>query len=121
MATMNSVIEELEEVKPNVVPDEIKYKWLANLDGRISIEVFGQKEATVYTLPDDADKTLMVSAPYDDIYVLYCSAMVDFYNREYENYNNAVMVFQESMGALKTWYIQNHRQCEARNFRNVMG
>lgn len=121
MATMKSVIVELEEVKPNVIPDEIKYKWLATLDGRISIEVFGEKEAKTYALPDDADTELLVKAPHDDIYVLYCSAMVDFYNREYENYNNAVMIFQQSMDALKTWYIQNNRLSKARNFRNVMG
>ena len=90
---MNSVIGELEEVKPNVIPDEIKYKWLATLDGRISIEVFGEKEAKTYTLPDDADTELLVKAPHDDIYVLYCSAMVDFYNRAHEYFIKILTAF----------------------------
>lgn len=121
MSTMNSVIEELEAVKPNVIPDETKFKWLANLDGRLSIEVFGEREAKTYTLPEDADAELLVKEPFDNIYVLYCCAMVDFYNREFSSYNNSVLMFQECLDQLKTWHIQNHRQCGARNFRNVMG
>ena len=119
MATMNEVIGELEEVKPNVITDEVKYKWLANLDGRISLQVHMEDAPVTYVLPDDAEKQLLVGAPFDDLYVLYCSAMVDFYNREYNNYNFSVMLFQERFEAYKAFYIQHHPTCKAGNFRNV--
>lgn len=121
MATMNSVIEYIDRVKPNVYSDDDKYRWISTLEGRISTEVFGQWAPITYTLPDDADTELMLMAPFDDIYALYVAAMIDFHNREYSDYNNTVLMFQERMDALKAWYIRNHRQCEARNFRNVMG
>lgn len=119
--TMNKVIEELDALKPNVVPDETKMKWIANLDGLISVQVHMDTEPISYTLPDDADNELLVGAPYDDIYVLYCSAMVDFYNREYNNYNFSVLLFNERLDAYKAYYIQRHPTCRAMNFRNVMG
>lgn len=119
MATMNTVIEELEGLKPNVISDEIKYKWLANLDGLISVQVHMDAEPIQYKLPNDADKTLLVGAPFDDIYVLYCSAMVDFYNREYNNYNFSVSLFNDRLEAYKAYYIQRHPACSIGNFRNV--
>lgn len=119
--TMNKVIEELDSVKPNAYSEEDKYKWIARLDGMISLEVYGDKEPVQYNLPKDADKELLVAEPFADIYVLYCAAMVDFHNREYNNYNNSAMMFGERLEAYKRYYIQRNAPGKARNFRNVMG
>lgn len=120
MATMNQVIEELDALKPNVYTEEDKYKWMARLDGMISAEVHRDAEPVQYKLPDDADTELLVGMPYDDIYVMYCAAMVDFHNREYTAYNNSVMMFNERLEAYKSYYISRHRTCKAANFRNIM-
>lgn len=121
MATMNSVIEELDEVKPNVYSEEVKYKWLSRLEGMISLEVHQNEEPIQYELPRDADRELLVGPPFDDIYVLYCAAMVDFHNREFNNYNNSALMFSEKLEAYKAYYIQRNAAGKARNFRNVMG
>lgn len=120
MATMNSVIEYVDGVKPNVYSDDVKYKWINTLEGLISREVMGE-DAPEYALPDDADMPLLVSHPYDDVYSLYVAAMIDFHNREYNNYNNSVLMFTERLEAYKAWYIQRNMPKGARNFRNVMG
>ena len=121
MATMNSVIEYVDGVKPNAYTDDDKYKWINNLEGIVSLQVMEMDEPVVYELPRDADKELLVKAPFDEIYGLYVSAMIDYHNREYNNYNNAAMMFQERLDQYKTWYIRNHASVKARNFRNVMG
>ena len=121
MATMNSVIEYIDGVKPNVYTDDDKYKWIATVDGLISLEVHQDAEATTYKLQDDADKELLVKAPYDDIYGLYVAAMIDFHNKEYNNYNNSVLMFTDRLEAYKANYIQRNRKKTAKNFRNVMG
>lgn len=121
MATMNSVIEYIDGVKPNVYTDDDKYKWISTVDGLVSLEVHQDAEATTYKLPDEADKELLVKAPYDDIYGLYVAAMIDFHNKEYNNYNNSVLMFTDRLDAYKVWYIRNHPTCKAKNFRNVMG
>lgn len=119
--TMNEVIEYVDGVKPNVFEDEDKYKWLATLDGMISVEVHCMAEPVRYELPEAADTPLLVPAPWDDMYALYVEAMIDLHNREYDHYNNAVMVFQERLDAYKRYYIQRQVHNAARNFRNVMG
>lgn len=118
--TMNEVIEYVDRVKPNVYADDDKYRWMNTLDGIVAREVH-QEDMKAYTIPNDADKPLLVPHPYDDIYALYVSAMIDFHNREYEEYNNTVLLFKERYEQYKAWYIRNHPCCEFKNFRNVMG
>jgi hypothetical protein len=120
MATMNSVIEYVDGVKPNAYDDEVKYRWINTLEGLISREVHDVR-APEYNLQTDADVPLMVSSPYDDLYHLYVSAMIDFYNREYNEYNNTILMFKERLEQYKVWYIRNSAPSKPRNFRNVMG
>ena len=119
MATMNTVIEYVDGVKPNAYSDDDKYRWINTLEGLVSREVFNE-DAPSYKLPDDADKTLRVAEPYSDIYHLYVSAMIDFYNREYNDYNNAILMFQERLEQYKAWHIRNSKY-KPSNFRRVMG
>ena len=119
MATMNSIIEYVDGVKPNAYDDEVKYRWINTLEGLISREVHGVS-APEYNLPDDVDVPLMVPSPYDDLYHLYVSAMIDFYNREYNDYNNTILMFNERLDQYKVWHIRNTAS-QRRNFRNVMG
>ena len=121
MATMNEVIEHIDNVKPNAFPEEDKYRWINKLEGMISLEVHQDEEPVQYNLPDDADKELLVPHPYDDLYGLYVAAMIDFYNKEYNHYNNSMLMFAERMDQFKAWYIRNHNPAKARNFRHVMG
>ena len=119
MATMNTVIEYVDRVKPNAYADDDKYRWINTLEGLVSHEVLNSN-APGYILPDDADTPLLIVSPYDDIYHLYVSAMIDFYNREYNDYNNAILMFQERLDQYKVWYIRNGG-CTPTNFRRVMG
>ena len=119
--TPNKVIEYVDGVKPNVYTDDDKYKWINTLEGIVSLQVMELDEPVQLDMPRDADKELLVCHPFDDIYGLYVSAMIDYHNREYNNYNNAVLMFTERMDQYKTWYIRTHPNNKARNFRNVMG
>ena len=46
-------------------------------------------------------------------------AMVDFYNREYDQYNNTTAMFEERLGQYEAWYIRHHPSCDKVNFKNV--
>lgn len=119
--TMNKVIEYVDAVKPNVYDNNEKYQWIARLDGMVSAEVHQDEETVVYELPRDADAELLVPAPYDDMYALFVASMIDFYNKEYTNYNNSALMFAERLEQYKAWYIRRHAAGRALNFRNVMG
>ena len=121
MATMNSTIEYIDSVKPNVYQDLDKYAWINKLEGMISLEVMDMASPVCYGVPEEADRELLVPHPFDDLYALYVAAMIDFHNKEYTNYNNSVLMFTERLDQFKVWYIRNHNPAKARNFRNVMG
>ena len=69
--------------------------------------------------PEDGDKPLLVEAPYDGLYDLYLMSKVDFYNREYDQYNNTAAMFEERLGQYEAWYIRNNPSCDRVNFKNV--
>lgn len=119
--TLNEVIAHVDGVKPNVYPEEAKAGWMIRLDGMIAVEVHGEAQPFPCAWPEDGDRELLVPFPYDDMYGLYVSAMIDFYNREYGNYNNAMTMFTERLEQYKAWYIRTHNPGKAGNFRNVMG
>jgi hypothetical protein len=120
MMTMNKVIEQIDRLKPNVYTDEDKYRWINTLEGLVCREVL-QRDEPSYNLPDDADSPLLVEHPFDDLYGLYVASMIDFHNREYDNYNNTALMFQQRYDQYKVWYIQTHAPTKVRKFKNVMG
>ena len=119
MATMHTVIEYVDRVKPNAYTDDDKCRWINTLEGLVSRDVLNES-APEYNLPEDADTPLLVASPYDDIYHLYVSAMIDFYNREYNDYNNAILMFEERLNQYKSWHVRSSDYVPS-NFRRVMG
>jgi hypothetical protein len=119
MATMNKVIEYVDRVKPNVYTDADKYKWLKLLEDKIIREVMGEEGEC--SVPEDADSELTVKSPYEEIYELYVMAMIDFHNKEYDDYNNTILRFREVYDQYVSWYIRHNSGSGANNFRNVMG
>lgn len=121
MATINKVMEQVDGVTLNTFDEEAKFQWLSNLDGMISRVVMEQAEPVTYEYPNDMDRTLLAGYPFEDLYTLYLKAMIEFYNREYDDYNNSMLMFNERLEQYKAWYIREHSCVEAKNFRNVMG
>lgn len=115
--TMNQVIEYVDRMKPNTYSEEDKYRWINTLEGMISREVL-HDDAPEHSLPEDADMPLLVPSPYDELYALYVFAMIDFYNREYEHYNNAALAYTSMLDEYKKWYLRENRPESAGNFYN---
>ena len=108
MATMNRVIKQVDEKRPNGYKDEQKYRWISSLDGMIARDVMGI-EAPCYDCPADADRELLIKYPYEDLYELYVTAQIELCDREYNDYNQVVLVFEERLKQYKAWYIRNNR------------
>lgn len=121
MASMNSVIEYVDGVKPNAYTDEDKYRWINQLEGMLSTEVFQDAQPLCCDIPGDADCPLRVGHPYEEIYSLYVMAMIDFHNREYGSYNNTMLMFRERLEQLKIHRVRTRREPAAQKFRKVMG
>lgn len=58
--------------------------------------------------PRDKDIPLVAKAPYDYLYVLYATAMIEFFNREYNNYNNTILLYQQAVTEFRRAYRRTH-------------
>lgn len=58
--------------------------------------------------PEDGDVELVVPAPYDGLYELYAVAKIEFYQREYSNYNNTILLYLEAVTEFRRDYRRNH-------------
>lgn len=121
MATPNKVIEHVDNVKINAYRAEEKFQWLCDLDGMIKRVVHQEEESVRYSYPEDMDTQLLVPHPFEGIYALYLEAQIDLHNKEYEEYNNTILVFNTKLDEYKKAYIREHMPKSAGRIRNVMG
>ena len=119
MATINKIIEQVDGVKLNTFDTEAKFNWLANLDGQISQLVMQHEEPVTYAYPEDMDTPLLVGAPYEGLYAAYLEAQIDLHNREYDHYNNSVMVYASLFDEYKKWYNRTHMPKSAGYVKNL--
>ena len=106
--TGNKAIEIVDTLKPNAFSEEQKFKWINKLEGMVQRLVIQADSIEEYSYPEDMDRELLVPAPFDDVYELYLAAMIDYYNKEYGNYNNSVMMFESQYDKYKKAYIREH-------------
>lgn len=107
--TSNKAIEIVDRLKPNVYSEEDKLRWIGELDGMVQRLVIQTDEVTEYVYPDDMDRELLIPAPFADCYTLFLEAKIDYYNREYANYNNSAMMFEAQFSEFKKAYIREHQ------------
>ena len=58
----------------------------------------------VYTklyYPEDKDKQLLLPEAYTNIYILYLSAMLDFFLGDFNKYNDSAMSFRNAYDSMK--------------------
>lgn len=99
--TPNKAIEYIDGIRPNVYDEEVKLRWIDNVDGMVKKLVFGHKKIVPYAYPDDMDTELLIKEPFDDVYSFYLESMIDYYNREYGNYNNSAAMFESRFSEYK--------------------
>lgn len=109
MATPNKIIEHVDNVKINAYRDEEKFQWLCDLDGMVKRLVMQEEDSVQYSYPEDMDTQLLVPHPFEGIYALYLEAQIDLHNKEYEEYNNTIMVFNAKLDEYRKAYIREHR------------
>ena len=113
--TLMEAINHLDAVKPNSYGQREKITWLSNLDGLIKKEIIetheGGEEVTFSGGYTEADlmKNLIARAPYDDIYIKWLEAKIDYANGEYQKYNNSALAFNEAYQRFARAYHRKHR------------
>jgi hypothetical protein len=112
--TIAEVISKVDELKPNTYTTEDKVEWLSNLDARVKTQIIDAHECTEpvefhgYDSMEDQDTVLLVPAPYDEMYLRWLEAMIDYYNSDDDRYNNAIILFNNAYEGFKKHYTRTH-------------
>ena len=112
--TLIEAINRIDTLKPNAYGQPEKVKWLSTLDGIIKKEIIdtheGADKVTFNGYDDNTVLTteLLVPAPYDDIYLRWLDAQIDYANGEYSRYNNDVQAYNDAYLAFEKYYNRTH-------------
>ena len=121
--TIMEAIYRIDEVKPNSCSNAEKIKWLSSLDGAIKGEIIdtheGGSDITFNGYAEDSDLStvLLVSAPYDDVYLRWLEAMIDYTNGEYDKYNNSYIAYNDAYSQYEMYYNRTHMPKQKGKFR----
>ncbi|MBQ9781039.1 MAG: hypothetical protein IJW00_08855 [Clostridia bacterium] len=97
-------------LNPNAVPDELKARWLSELEGRILVTVHGHDpEALAFRGEAGEELTLSVPFPFDRLYWLYLVAMTDFWNGDVSRYEETATLFDEALEDYAKWCKRERR------------
>lgn len=113
--TIMGAINHIDAVKPNVYSQEEKIRWLSTLDGVIKAEIIDTHEGAESADFKEYDETtpltqvLLVPHPYDDIYIKWLEAQIDYANGEYKKYNNSISLYNAAYMAFRKYYNRTHK------------
>lgn len=112
--TIIEAINRIDSLKPNNYTQEDKVRWLSNLDGVIKKEIIDTHEGsenvtfTGYESDTPLETALLVPFPYDDIYLKWLEAQIDYANGETARYTNSMIMYNTAYSAFERYYNRTH-------------
>ena len=113
--TIMEAINRIDVLKPNTFDQSEKIHWLSVLDGLIKAHIIDTHEGadTVSFQPyhDDTALTqeLIVPHPFDEIYIRWLEAQIDYANGEYDKYNNSISTYNTVYLNFSRYYNRTNR------------
>ena len=120
--TIMDALYRIDDLKPNSYSQTEKIKWLSSLDGLIKSEIIdthercGNDQCCVnkvfpengYDDKVDLNTVLVVPYPYDDIYLKWLEAQIDYTNGEIGKYNNSIVAYNDAYDLYQRHYNRTH-------------
>ena len=98
----------------NDIEQAVKLQWLSALDGKLAEEVCNKHVDTAvdfrgYDETTDMKETeLLVPDPWSELYPDYLEMRIYLLQKEIDRYNNAAMVYAESLRQWVNWFNKRH-------------
>ena len=112
--TIIEAINLIDASKPNTYGQVEKIRWLSNLDWTIKREIIDTHEGggsivfNGYTEDTPLDTPLLAPAPYDELYVRWLEAQIDYANGEFNKYNASMSMHNTYMTSFINYYNRNN-------------
>jgi hypothetical protein len=111
---ISEAISKVDALKPNTYTSEDKIDWLSTLDHRVKSQIIDThicNEPIFFYGYDsllDQETELLVPAPFDEMYLRWLEAMIDYHNSDDDRYNNAIILFNNAYEGYKKHYTRTH-------------
>lgn len=108
--TIKEIIETADAMKPNAFTNDQKVGWLNKVEASIQTEIWllPAADTVTYTWTADQGKTPRAPAPWDDMYLHFIIAMIDYSAGEYDKYSNTMQMYNSVYGAYLRWFVSTY-------------
>lgn len=112
--TIMEAITQVDNLKHNAYSEVDKIGWLSRLDSmvkRLLIDTHEGGEDVVFTGYDtdtDMHTQLLIPAPFDEVYLRWLEAQIDYANGEIGKYNNSIEMYNTAWNAYRNYYNRTH-------------
>ena len=120
--TIIEAINIIDSLKHNTYSKNDKIRWLSKLDSMAKRLVIDTHEGgsgvffTGYNADTDLNTSMLIPEPFDDAYLRWLEAQIDYANGEYKKYNNSIVMFNDIWDAYKNFY---NRMCMPIGPKNI--
>jgi hypothetical protein len=107
-------INKLDDLKHNTYSQSDKVGWLSRLDHMVKKMVIDTHEGgenvtfTGYDSNSDPETEMLIPEPFDEAYLRWLEAQIDYTNGEYDKYNNSIEMFNTAWKAYQNYYNRTH-------------
>lgn len=113
--TILEAIRRVDGLRHNTFTREEKIRWLAQVDAAVATELLDTHEGAAqgdfqpYDAQTPLDRQLLIPAPYDELYLHYLIAQMDYHHGELDRYNRAMGMYQAAWIGYVNFYNRTHR------------
>lgn len=103
--TVGTCLSLVDAMMPNGVDQLVKLRFLGEAEGKVRVELLGERPDGDCAFDGDtpADTELCVPHPYDQLYLLYIMAMVDYISGDTNRYENGAAMFNTAYQSYGKW------------------
>lgn len=111
--TIREALERVDELQYNTYSAAEKIAWLSQLDWDVKRNVLelhqnGSGGFWGYDQQTDPETLLLVPSPYDQVYLHWLEAQINYHNGETERYNASIILFNNAMEAFAKYHKRTH-------------
>lgn len=124
MATVNDILERVDEKCPNSLSQRAKIHWLEELELQLWDKVYsrheGKEDVQLFRYESDeqaAGAELSVPDPYSRLYEYSLQCIIHEVNGDIDRYNNARILYEDAYNDFSREWTQEHRPLPWPRFR----
>ena len=121
--TLRDLLNKISDEKPNSFSEAKLISFVNEVEAEVAEELHIEDVPVYEDNHVDLDKTLLVHAPYDRLYVSYVKAMIDFSNEEYASYQLNQEQHVQDFRDFLDWAVRTQKVIKRNavtRFRNVL-